>query len=60
MIKHKLVRVIEDPDCPGEFLLDLGLELCEQLGWQVGDSIEWIDNNDGTWTMKKVVGESSV
>ena len=47
------VQVIEDPNNPGELLLDLGLELCAQLGWQVGDTIEWIDQKDGTWRMIK-------
>lgn len=47
------VQVIEDPNNPGELLLDLGLELCAQLGWQVGDTIEWIDQKDGTWLMTK-------
>lgn len=23
-------------------------------GWNLGDDIEWIDNKDGTWTMKKI------
>ena len=48
-----VVQVIEDPDNPGELLLDLGLELCAQLGWQVGDTIEWIDTKDSTWLMTK-------
>ena len=26
----------------------------EKMGWDVGDDIQWIDNNDGSWTMKKV------
>ena len=47
------VQVVEDPDNPGELLLDLGTEVCAQLGWQVGDTIEWIDNKDGTWLMTK-------
>ena len=47
------VQVVEDPDHPGELLLDLGLELCAQLGWQVGDTIEWKDQKDGTWLMTK-------
>ena len=47
------VQVVEDPDHPGELLLDLGTEVCAQLGWQVGDTIEWIDNKDGTWLMTK-------
>ena len=48
-----VAQVIEDPDNPGELLLDLGNELCAELGWQVGDTIEWIDNKDGTWLMTK-------
>jgi bifunctional DNA-binding transcriptional regulator/antitoxin component of YhaV-PrlF toxin-antitoxin module len=34
-------------------LLDLGDEICEHLGWQEGDTLEWIDNKDGTWTLRK-------
>ena len=44
-----------DPDLPGEFLLDLGDDLVTALGWQVGDNIEWIDNQDGTWTLRKII-----
>ena len=47
------VQVVADPDHPGELLLDLGLELCAQLGWQVGDTIEWTYQKDGTWLMTK-------
>jgi hypothetical protein len=43
----------EDPDFPGEFMLDLGDELVNQLGWKVGDTVVWTDNQDGTWTLKK-------
>lgn len=49
----QIVNVIEDPDNPGEFLLDLGHELCESMGWSVGDTIEWVDNQDGSWTLVK-------
>ena len=48
----KTLTVIEDPDQPGQLLLDLGLELCAELGWKVGDQIQWIDNKDGTWTIQ--------
>jgi len=47
------VNVIADPDNPDELLLDLGLALCEKMGWAPGDSIIWTDNKDGTWTMTK-------
>lgn len=46
-------NIIEDPNDPEELLLDLGLDLCAQMGWQSGDTVEWIDNQDGTWTLKK-------
>ena len=46
-------RVVEDPDQPGELLLDLGTELCAELGWQVGDILEWIDQKDGSWLLQK-------
>lgn len=42
-----------DPDLPGEFVLDLGDDLVQALGWQVGDTVEWQDNQDGTWTLRK-------
>jgi len=47
------VKVIEDPDNPGELLLDLGLELCAKVGWQPNDTVEWIDQKDGTWLLRK-------
>ena len=28
-------------------------ELIEQLGWKEGDVLEWIDNKDGSFTLKK-------
>ena len=50
----KIVQVIEDPDNSEELLLDLGTELCEELGWKVGDTVQWIDNKDGTWQLSKM------
>ena len=47
------VNVIADPEDPEQLLLDLGTELCDRLGWQVGDQLEWIDNQDGSWTLTK-------
>ena len=49
----RTLKVIEDPENPGELLLDLGTEVCAELGWQVGDTLEWTDNKDGIWTLQK-------
>ena len=47
------VQVIEDATDPEQLLLDLGTELCDRLGWRAGDTLEWIDNKDGSWTLTK-------
>jgi len=53
-MSDRLIKtLIEDPENPGNLILDLGTELCEQLGWETGDSINWHDNGDGTWTLSK-------
>lgn len=46
-------EIIEDPDNPGQYLLDLGNELCEEAGWKEGDKLNWIDNKDGTYSIMK-------
>jgi hypothetical protein len=48
-----ITTIVEDPDHPGEMLLLLGDELCEHMDWAEGDVLEWIDNKDGTWTLRK-------
>ena len=44
--------VSKDPESD-DLILDLGDELCREAGWEVGDTLEWIDNKDGTWTLHK-------
>jgi bifunctional DNA-binding transcriptional regulator/antitoxin component of YhaV-PrlF toxin-antitoxin module len=34
-------------------LLTFPPELLKEIGWEVGDMIEWIDNRDGSFTLKK-------
>jgi len=48
-----VLPVVQDPDNPEDYLLDLG-EVSEHLGWAPGDTLEWSDNKDGTWTIKKI------
>jgi len=52
-IESITVTVVEDDQDPDQLLLDLGTELCEQLGWRVGDTLDWTDNGDGSWTLTK-------
>jgi hypothetical protein len=43
----------EDPET-GDIILPLPDDLLKQAGWVEGDTLEWIDNKDGTWTLQKV------
>jgi len=39
---------VED-DC----ILPLPKDLLDEAGWKEGDSLHWIDNQDGSWTLVK-------
>lgn len=45
---------IEYDELTGDAILPLTDQMMTDAGWNLGDQIEWIDNSDGTWTMKKV------
>lgn len=46
-----------EKDENGDLILPLGEELCSELGWKIGDTIKFIDNSNGSWTMKKLEKE---
>ena len=52
MNKSWAVTVEEDPET-GDLILPFTDEILAEVGWEVGDVIEWIDNKDGSWTMRK-------
>ena len=52
MNKSYTRNIIQDPDTD-DLILDLGDELCREAGWEVGDTLEWIDQKDGTWILRK-------
>lgn len=52
------ITVEEDPET-GELFLPLPADLLEANGWVDGDTLEWTDNNDGTWTITKVEPDST-
>jgi hypothetical protein len=37
----------------GDLVLPLNDEIFADLGWQIGDTVEWVDNEDGSWTLRK-------
>lgn len=44
--------VQEDPHS-GDLLIDLTEELCNEMGWTVGDTLLWEKREDGTWSLRK-------
>lgn len=46
-----IVTLEQDDD--GNLVLPLSDEMLEELGWKIGDTINWTDNKDGSWTMSK-------
>ena len=51
--KRWSVTVEEDPDTRDLFL-PLPADLLESQGWKEGDTLNWHDNEDGTWALTKI------
>ena len=50
--KSWTLTVEEDVDT-GDAILNFPPDLLEAAGWQEGDTLEWIDQGDGSWQLKK-------
>ena len=44
------VKQLED----GDYILEFNDEILAETGWKEGDNLKWIDNGDGSWTLKKL------
>lgn len=51
---HWTITLEAADDESGDLVLPLTDEIMESAGWQVGDTLEWIDNKNGTWSIKKI------
>ena len=47
-----VVNLEEDPET-GDLILPLSDEILAGTGWKTGDVLEWIDNENGSWTIRK-------
>lgn len=50
--KRWVLDVIND-EATGDQILQLPDDVLAETGWREGDTLEWIDNKDGTWTLRK-------
>jgi uncharacterized membrane protein (UPF0127 family) len=45
---------IEVKEENGYQYIELSNSLMKKMGWKIGDTIDWQDNKDGTWSLLKV------
>jgi hypothetical protein len=48
------ITIEEDPNT-GDLILPLPEDLLKLQGWGEGDTLEWIDNKDGSWSLQKAI-----
>lgn len=46
------VTLEEDPDS-GDLIMPFPDGLCDSLGWDIGDTLDWQDNKDGSYSLSK-------
>lgn len=46
------VQLEEDFDT-GDLVLPLNSDMLQAVGWKDGDTIEWVNNHDGSWSLVK-------
>jgi bifunctional DNA-binding transcriptional regulator/antitoxin component of YhaV-PrlF toxin-antitoxin module len=51
------LTVQEDPET-GDQILEFPDDLMESAGWKEGDVLQWIDNKDGSWILRKKENDS--
>jgi hypothetical protein len=52
MSKSWTITLEDDPET-GDLIMPLTDDILESAGWKEGDTLEWIDNENGTWTLRK-------
>jgi len=52
--KNKEPLYLEVKEENGYQYIELPDSILKKVGWKVGDTIDWHDNKDGTWSLLKV------
>jgi hypothetical protein len=47
----KTTLTVEYDEVTGDHYLQFTKEMLAEIGWQIGDTLQWIDNKDGSWTL---------
>ena len=58
ILKTHTITLDEDPET-GDLILPFTDEILQEAGWKEGDTIEWIDNKNGSWSLVKQQDETA-
>jgi hypothetical protein len=47
-----VVTLVTDPET-GDLILPLDNKIFSETGWEIGDTLEWVDQKDGSWVLRK-------
>lgn len=50
--KSYVLPVLENEET-GDYYIELNDDILDGTGWKTGDTLEWVDNKDGSFTLKK-------
>lgn len=53
-MKTYTARVMEGFDDEESYFIDIPNELLEELGWKPEDVVEWIPNDDDSYSLRKL------
>lgn len=53
MAKKNFYTADVKEDTNGDLYIELSDEIMEDVGWVIGDTLEWKQNDDHTWTLSK-------
>ena len=52
--KSWTITIEEAEDGSGDIVLPFPKDFLEEVGWKENDTIDWIDNKDGSWSLQKI------
>lgn len=51
--RNSWTLTVEEDSETGDSILQFPPDLLEQAGWKEGDTLEWTDRGDGSWSLEK-------
>jgi len=54
------ITLEEADDGSGDLVMPLPQDLLDGAGWQEGDTLNWIDLGNGTWSLTKQVNDVTI